>query len=81
MEVTSGMREKKDGLDHSFQAIHDHESEWESDDARGLLKLPPGVRVKIMNYDPGMKRLDMKQQFPPGYVEPEHTNKRKSRRI
>ncbi|MCZ6603824.1 MAG: hypothetical protein O7A03_01610 [Alphaproteobacteria bacterium] len=64
-----------DGYDHTFKAIHDHEVEWEEDDVRGLLKLPPGVKVKVLNYDPVMKRLDMKQKFPPGYVEPEHTHK------
>jgi len=64
-----------DGCDHRFKAIHDHEVPWESDDVRGLLKLPPGVKVKVLNYDPVMKRLDMKQQFPPGYVEPAHTHK------
>jgi hypothetical protein len=63
-----------DGFDHTFKAIHDHEVEWESDDVRGLLKLPPGVKIKVFNYDPVMKRIDMKQQFPPGYVEPEHTH-------
>jgi hypothetical protein len=64
-----------DGFDHTFKALHDHEVEWESDDVRGLLKLPAGVKVKVLNYDPVMKRIDMKQQFPPGYVEPEHTHK------
>jgi hypothetical protein len=63
-----------DGFDHTFKAIHDHEVPWESDDVRGLLKLPPGVKVKVLNYDPVMKRIDMKQQFPPGYVEPAHTH-------
>ena len=55
-----------DGYDHTFKAIYDHEIPWESDDVRGLLKLPPGVKVKVLNYDPVMKRIDMKQQFPPG---------------
>ena len=32
-------------------------------------------RVKVLNYDPKMKRLDMKQRFPAGYVEPAHTHK------
>jgi len=41
---------------------------------RGILKLPPGVKVKVLNYDPVMKRVDMKQRFPPGYVEPAHTH-------
>ena len=72
--MSRGTREDKDGFNHAFKAIHDHEVEWESDDVRGLLKLPPGVKVKVLNYDPVMKRLDMKQQFPPGYVEPEHTH-------
>jgi len=64
-----------DGYDHTFKAIHDHEVPWESDDVRGILKLPPGVKVKVLNYDPVMKRIDMKQQFPAGYVEPAHTHK------
>jgi ChrR-like protein with cupin domain len=64
-----------DGYDHTFKAIHDHEIPWESDDVRGLLTLPPGVQVKVLNYDPKMKRLDMKQRFPAGYVEPAHTHK------
>ena len=64
-----------DGYDHTFKAIYDHEIPWESDDVRGLLTLPPGVQVKVLNYDPMMKRLDMKQRFPPGYVEPAHTHK------
>ena len=72
--MSSKTREDKDRSGHAFKAIHDHEVEWESDDVRGLLKLPPGVKVKVLNYDPVMKRLDMKQQFPPGYVEPEHTH-------
>ena len=44
-----------DGYDHTFKAIHDHEIPWESDDVRGLLTLPPGVQVKVLNYDPVMK--------------------------
>ena len=63
-----------DGCDHTFKAIYDHEIPWENDDVRGLLKLPPGVQVKVLNYDPVMKRLDMKQRFPAGYVEPAHTH-------
>jgi len=64
-----------DGYDHTFKAIYDHEIPWESDDVRGILKLPPGVQVKVLNYDPVMKRIDMKHRFPPGYVEPAHTHK------
>jgi hypothetical protein len=60
--------------DHTFKAIHDREVEWESDDVRGLLKLPPGVKVKVLNFDPAMKRIDMKLRFPAGYVEPAHTH-------
>ena len=63
-----------DGCDHTFKAIYDHEIPWENDDVRGVLKLPPGVQVKVLNYDPVMKRLDMKQRFPAGYVEPAHTH-------
>ena len=40
-----------DGCDHTFRAIYDHEVEWESDDVLGLLKLPPGLKVKVLNYD------------------------------
>ncbi len=60
--------------DRTFRAIYDHEIPWESDDVRGILKLPPGVQVKVLNYDPVMKRIDMKQRFPAGYVEPKHTH-------
>lgn len=67
-------RTSADGYDHTFRAIYDRDIPWESDDVRGLLKLPKGVKVKVLNYDPKMKRLDMKQQFPPGYVEPAHTH-------
>ncbi len=73
--MSSRIPDAADRFDHAFKAIHDHEVEWESDDVRGLLKLPPGVKVKVLNYDPVMQRLDMKQQFPPGYVEPAHTHK------
>lgn len=61
---------------HEFVALYDHEVEWkEGDDANELLTLPPGVKVKILNYDPVMKRVDMKVKFPPGYVEPVHSHK------
>ena len=50
--MSSKTREDKDRSGHAFKAIHDHEVEWESDDVRGLLKLPPGVKVKVLNYDP-----------------------------
>src|SRR5512132_1527550 len=63
------------GYDRTFKAIYDREVPWESDDVRGLLKLPPGVKVKVLNYDPVMKRIDMKQRFPAGYVEPAHTHR------
>ena len=65
----------KKGVDRTFKAIYADDIEWESDDVRGLLKLPPGVKVKILNYDPVMNRIDMKQRFPAGYVEPKHTHK------
>src|SRR3972149_4195100 len=64
----------KDKYDHTFREIDGRDVEWESDDVRGLLKLPPGVKVKVLNYDPVMKRIDMKQRFPAGYVEPKHTH-------
>ena len=61
---------------HEFVALHDDEVDWqEGDDVNELLALPPGVKVKIFNYDPVMKRVDMKAQFPPGYVEPAHSHK------
>lgn len=61
--------------DRTFRAIYDHEIPWESDDVRGILTLPKGVQVKVLNYDPVMGRIDMKQRFPAGYVEPKHTHK------
>lgn len=64
-----------DSYDHTFKAIYDRDIPWQSDDVLGILKLPPGVQVKVLNYDPVMKRIDMKHRFPPGYVEPAHTHK------
>lgn len=62
--------------EHVFVALHDHEVEWqEGENVNELIALPPGVKVKIFNYDPVMKRVDMKVRFPPGYVEPEHSHK------
>jgi hypothetical protein len=63
------------GPDHTFKAIYDREIEWREDAANELLTLPKGVKVKIFAYDPVMKRIDMKVQFPPGYVEPVHSHK------
>ena len=61
---------------HEFVALYNDEVEWqEGDAANELLALPPGVKVKIFNFDPVMKRIDMKVKFPPGYVEPEHSHK------
>jgi hypothetical protein len=65
-------RTAADGCDRKFRAIYDHEIKWESDDVRGVLKLPPGVKIKVLNYDPVMNRTDFKLRFPPGYVEPAH---------
>ena len=61
--------------DRTFRAIYDRDIPWENDDARGILTLPKGVQVKVLNYDPVMNRIDMKQRFPAGYVEPMHTHK------
>lgn len=71
----AGKTAAKRGYDHTFRAIYDKDIPWESDDVRGILTLPEGVKVKVLNYDPVMKRIDMKQRFPPGYVEPKHTHK------
>lgn len=65
----------KGKVDRTFRAIYDRDIPWENDDVRGILTLPEGVQVKVLNYDPVMKRIDMKQRFPPGYVEPKHTHK------
>lgn len=68
-------RTAADRYDHTFRAIYDRDIPWENDDVRGILKLPRGVQVKVLNYDPVMNRIDMKQRFPAGYVEPAHTHK------
>ncbi len=60
---------------HTFRAIHDKEVEWEEGVVNELLTLPKGIKVKIFNHDPVMKRIDMKVKFPKGYVEPKHTHK------
>ena len=65
----------KKGESHTFKALYDKDIPWESDDVRGILTLPKGVKVKVLNHDPVMGRIDMKQRFPAGYVEPKHTHK------
>ena len=64
-----------DQYDHSFKAIYDHEIPWEEGVANELMTLPAGVKAKVLSHDKAMKRIDMKVQFPPGYVEPEHSHK------
>jgi hypothetical protein len=72
----SGDAKTVDDVVHEFVALHDHEVEWsEGEEANEILTLPEGVKVKILNYDRDMKRVDMKVKFPPGYVEPEHSHK------
>lgn len=71
----STKRTGKKGESHTFKALYDKDIPWESDDVRGILTLPKGVKVKVLNHDPVMGRIDMKQRFPPGYVEPKHTHK------
>ncbi|MCZ6604994.1 MAG: cupin domain-containing protein [Alphaproteobacteria bacterium] len=63
-----------DGYKRAFVALHDHEVAWEDGAENNLLTLPPGIKVKILNHDPVMGRVDMKVKFPPGYVEPEHAH-------
>ena len=58
-----------------FRATYDREVEWDEKAANELLTLPKGVKVKILAYDPVMKRVDLKVKFPKGYVEPRHTHK------
>tara|TARA_A100001037_G_scaffold299880_1_gene326387 strand:- start:2390 stop:2899 length:510 start_codon:yes stop_codon:yes gene_type:complete len=72
--VTNDSKSVSDAV-HEFVALHDEEVEWQDgEDTNELLSLPPGVKVKVLNYDAAMKRVDMKVRFPPGYVEPEHSH-------
>ena len=46
-------------LVHEFVALHDDEVDWQAGDvANEYLTLPPGVQVKIFNYDAAMGRVD-----------------------
>ena len=56
--------------DNAFATIQDGDMEWIESD----IGLPPGVRVKRFHIDPVMKRRVSNVQFPPGYIEPEHTH-------
>ena len=51
--------------------LNPSEIEWEDADA---MKLPPGVRWKILNRDETTGRIDTLVHFPPGYVEPRHVH-------
>ncbi len=64
-----------DGLDHRFKTVRDREVKWTEGSANRLLTLPKGIKVKVLNHDRVMGRIDMKVKFPPGYVEPEHVHK------
>ncbi len=66
---------RKNKFDNRFRAIYDKTVKWQEGAAIKLLTLPKGVKVKIFNHDPVMKRIDMKVKFPKGYVEPVHTHK------
>jgi len=46
--------------------------EWQ--DGADLLKLPQGVKIKILSEDRTTARRDMLVSFPPGYVEPRHVH-------
>lgn len=60
--------------DKGFHAMYDKNVKWNEKAAREILKLPKGVKVKIFTHDPVLKRIDLKVQFPKGYVEPRHTH-------
>lgn len=45
--------------------------DWEDDD---VMTLPDGVKSKVLNRNEAEDRVDMIHQFPPGYIEPEHTH-------
>ena len=66
--------DRQSAYDHTFHAIHDHEIPWQ-EGSKSVLKLLDGVRVKIFAHDKAMGRIDMKVNFPAGYVEPEHAHK------
>ncbi len=75
MNANNKVVKRKKKFVNKFKAIHDKEMRWEESAAVKLLTLPKGLKVKIFNHDPIMKRIDMKVKFPPGYIEPEHTHK------
>ena len=52
--------------------LNANDLEWQ--DGESLLKLPKGVRVKIVSQDKATGRRDMLVSFPPGYVEPRHVH-------
>jgi hypothetical protein len=52
-----------------------HFADTASEDARSLFALPVGVEVKVLRHvSEDDDRRDFIARFPPGYVEPEHTN-------
>jgi hypothetical protein len=75
MEGTMNAAETAPDFDRKFRAIYDRDVEWQESAAIDLLTLPKGLKVKIFAHDPVMKRIDMKVQFPPGYIEPAHSHK------
>ncbi|MFQ6112356.1 MAG: cupin domain-containing protein [Nitrospinota bacterium] len=57
---------------HDFIAINTEELEWQED--TDLMRLPKGIKVKVLSEDKELGRVDVLVKFPPGYEEPLHTH-------
>ena len=51
--------------------INTDQIEWQDDP---YFKLPKGVQMKLLRYDPATGRREMIVRFPDGYVEPRHVH-------
>ena len=59
MSVNTKSVKRKRKFVNKFKAIHDREVKWQEGAALKMLTLPKGLKVKILNHDPLMKRFDM----------------------
>jgi quercetin dioxygenase-like cupin family protein len=59
--------------DSTFLAVITDDVPWI--DARELIQLPPGLKIKILRHHPeDDEARDLLVKFPPGYIEPRHTH-------
>jgi len=72
IQFTAQGKERESMATQEKVILETEELEWK--EGASLLKLPQGVKIKILSQDKPSGRMDMLVSFPPGYVEPRHVH-------